>query len=246
MKQLFPRRVEVSWFFRPKLEFYQHLNTIGLELESEFEDWQRGDRVLSLMDKSSHRALRMANGNVVYERHLGVFSNEEFEKAIEVHERLSRFRIAEYRRLQVLCRYAIDVDSGFKGIVKRLADRFFVSNESIDKIHQAPVTDVAYTVECQCPDQWKQTIHIGPMTRTEWFNRFKYDKFLFDNAASSPHSFSEFEATIPKDFVFLQVDLGCENVAVGDVTQKLKIAASRIQDSARNFVAYYKAGLRHG
>lgn len=242
-KRIFPRWLRITWHFRPRLEFYGHFDEIGLELESEFPDWMRNERSLLLANRQKHRKLELSNGTVVFERYFEVFSDldEEVKNATRIHDNfLTRFNVQQYKSLSFETHYALQVDHGFEAIALRLRNRFFVRNETIEKIHGADVRDVQYAMDFGA-DYKLGSVHFGPMTKEEWFQqRFPPNGFLFESAGE--HTYKRYLDEFPSPFIYYYRLCEQPKIDFESVKAKVEEATTVCLQSAKSFMQYYNKG----
>ena len=248
-RQLFLRTLALRWRFRPRLEFYNRFNDIGLAIEKDFSDWKRSNlQHLFMACKERHRFLALVNGDVAYQRHFREAgeTDSELDFALRLHrQHFSNFGQTTYKYLGICCRYALRVDQSFESSVAQLGKKLFVRCEMLNEVFAGErVDDMQYVVDFRPEKGHVQKLRIGPMTRNEWFETIKYDEeFLFSAGGESPNSFASYKISIPDPLVFFELDFYWEDVSSDPETVegRLRGGFARIEQSVRSFITYYKA-----
>jgi len=209
-----PRKVIVEWRFKPDLAFYGAMDTFASDLQERYPHWERSPLTLQVWDARRHRRVHFGHNRWFFE-------SDDFEDiASELSEAQRHIRTLATRlgttslvRLGIRQFYAIDVGLSFSALTDRLAERFGCTAMDLPASLQDPLRDIGLVLDFDSREGWKYNFRAGPMLKPQFFQVVSFEPKLYeDDTEDSARSFQSFQASIPEQFLFIDVDCFAQEI----------------------------------
>ena len=181
MGQIPLRKFVLEWRYKPSLSFYRLMDELGSEFLSQFPEWQRTPLALEVRNLKKHRRVMFSFDRCFYERDEPDELTLDIDAAKGVFEKsCKKLGIQNLTRVGLHQWFAFSVSETIETLVKLVAKRFLVNDDSLHGVLGGSVRDVAYNVDLDDAAGWKYNIRLGPMEKAQWFQMIPHDPQLYE------------------------------------------------------------------
>jgi hypothetical protein len=240
LRKLPLKKLVVELRYKPDLAFYGKMDPIGLELASEFPDWQRTPLTLEVRDKKKHRRLFLSHTRSFLDVD-DADPDGDFSQAENLMRTVCpKLEVKQFLRIGVRQWFAADLDKPFARMVDEVAEHFMPRNADLAAILSDRTKDVAYVVDCEVAEGWRYNFRLGPMMKSQWFSVVAHEPNSFEQAEEGEETFAKFQKSFPDQFLYIDIDCYQEDQPADKLDKFLASVRRRSHDLATKLIEYCK------
>lgn len=230
------KKLVVELRYKPSLGFYSKMDSIGLELGGEFQDWERSALAVEVRNKKRHRRIFMSHARSFYEADAPE-PDTEFQfaagKLTNVCKGLSVDRLL---RIGIRQWFAADLNKAFALMVDEIAERFLLRSDELSAVLPDKTHDLAYSMVYEAAEGWKYNLRLGPMVKKEWFQFIFHEPNLFEDVEQGERSFEKFRESIPEQFLLIDIDSYREDHPAQELDEFMTTVRRKTHDVASRLI----------
>lgn len=231
------KKLVVDFRYRPTLNAYSGMDTIGLELAKDFPDWQRTPLALEIRNKVKHRRLGITFNRTVFDSDAPEDGDQELSLARECVTKVTkRLKVTKFERFGMRSLFVAETGKTFERLVQQVAKSFLVPAGTIGAFRDMTLKDVAYVVDFHFKE-WTYSVKVGPMEKKQWLSLVQHEKQIFESEPGG-ETFEKFRDSIPDRFVFLDIDASREGVLESDALKTFHALHNRSRKIAEDLLKH--------
>ncbi len=234
------KKLVVELRYKADLGFYGRMDTIGLELAGEFDDWERSPLTLEIRNRKKHRRLYLS----VKRTFLDVDAadpDSEFGQTEKLLGKVCRkLEVKEFRRIGVRQWFAADLNKPFALMVDEISERFLPCRPDLGGILTDKTKDVAYVVDYETSEGWRYNLRMGPMMKSQWLLMVAHEPNNFEQGTEATESFEKFQQSFSEQFLYIDIDCYKADQPADNLDKFLTSVRRRSQDLAAKLIEYCK------
>jgi hypothetical protein len=234
------KKLVVEVRYKPDLSFYEKMDQLGMDLASEFPDWQRSPLTLELRNKKHHRRLFFSHSRSFYEAD-GADPDTEFQYAGDRLKKASeKLSLSTLQRVGVRQWFAANLEKSFALMVDEIGQRFLGKNDELSNILNDKRDDLAYVVVFETKEGWKYRLQLGPMQKRQWFEMVLHEPSIFEAAEEGSETFDKFQKLLPEQLLYMDIDFYVENQPTNRFVEFLTAVRTRSHDITTSLIDFCK------
>jgi hypothetical protein len=238
-----PKKLIVELRFKPTLRAYEQLDPHGIELAGRYPDWERTPLSLELRNRREHRRLFMSGARTFYEIDGVPDPRSDLRLALDEVERFcQRIDVAECTRVGVRHLFAVDLGMTLPALADRIYAKFYANDDRIAKALDADFNDVQYVVDFGGTEKQSYKVRMGPMEIGQWLQLVSYERDNFERGKEESASFAKFIESLPKTFLYVDVDAGMPNCPLSDARPFCIGAQEKISEMLKSVLGLLRGG----
>lgn len=218
-----PKKYVVELRYEAKLSFYPAMDPMGEELAREFPGWERSPLTLELRSPKEHRRLFLSHLRTFFEQDAIRDLDQVEDRAKTYLEKVARhFSFNDFQRIGNRYWFIHSVDKTFPALTETLFDKLFSANNSFRGLFPGIKSDIGYVAYFEHPDGWKYNVRIGPMRRSEWFEKVIHEPDIFNSIdVQDGLTLDAYRQSFPEQFIYFDIDCYKQQVTKDDVAALL-------------------------
>ncbi len=226
--------------YKPDLGFYGKMDSVGMQMEDQFPDWERSALTVEVRNKKRHRRVFLSHNRCFYEAD-DPDADSEFQYAASLLKKVCEgLSVGTLLRVGVRQWFAADLNKPFALMVDEIGKRFLLQSEELSGILPDKSHDLAYTVIYETPEGWKYHLRLGPMVKKEWFQYIYHEPMLFETPDEGEKTFAKFRESIPDQFLFFDIDSHREDYPAQKLDEFLTAVRRKTHDVVAKLIDFCK------